>query len=61
MILWQLIDAPPLRGGGSLLIYCIHVRSRPIYPGAIYLDEKFIRYGIFQNECKCLYFNTPYQ
>ena len=37
--------------GGSLpLIFCIHVRSGPIYRGAIYLAEKIIRYGIFQNK-----------
>ena len=37
--------------GGSLpLIFCIHVRLGLIYWGAIYLVEKIIRYGIFQNK-----------
>ena len=51
----------PPQGGHSLLYWCIHVRSRPIYWGAIYLAENIIRYGVFQNKGKCLYFNTPYQ
>ena len=34
-------------GGHFLFIFCIHVRSRPIYGGAICLAEKMIRYGVF--------------
>ena len=48
-----------LRLGGSLpLIFCIHIRSKPIYRGAVYLAEKIKRYGIFQNKGKFLYFKT---
>ena len=38
----------------------ILMRSRPTHGGAIYFAEKIIRYNIFQNKGKCLYFNTPY-
>ena len=47
-------------GGHSLLYWCIHVRSRPIYRGIIYLAKKIKRYGISQNKDTFLYFNTPY-
>jgi hypothetical protein len=46
-------------GGALPLIFCIHMHSGPIYWGAIYLVEKIIRYGIFQNKDKCLYFIHP--
>ena len=49
------------RGGHSLFNSRVHMRSRPICRGAIYLEEKIIRHGIFQNKGECLYFNTPYQ
>ena len=54
-------EADHSRGGHSLLYWCIQVRSRPTFPGAIYLAENIIRYGIFHNKGKCLYFNTTYQ
>ena len=51
----------PSPGGHSLLYACMHVRLGHIYRGGIYLAKYIIWYGIFQNKCKCLYFNTPYQ
>ena len=43
----------------SLSFKCKHMRSWPIYLGALYLAEMIIRYGYFQNRCECLHFNTP--
>ena len=35
--------------------------AQNLYQGIIYLVEKIMRYGIFQNKGKCLYFNAPYK
>jgi hypothetical protein len=40
--------SPPIISGSSLpLIFCIHVRSGPIYWGVIYLAKKIIRWWYF--------------
>ena len=41
--------------------HSIHVRSRSMCRGAIYLAEKIIRYSNFQNKGKYSYVNTPYR
>jgi hypothetical protein len=42
------------------LLYSAYTCIRDLFiGGAIYLAEKIIRYDIFQNKEKCLYFNTP--
>ena len=51
---WILCDEIICSGGALPLIFCIHVRSGPIYWGGIYLAEKIIMYGIFQNKNACI-------
>ena len=52
-----------VNAGRSLPLILMHTRALMAYLlGGLFTLQKFIiRYDYFQNKCKCLYFNTPYQ